>query len=161
MSITDVTAGDADFYRSLAEHAGLPFVRLGIDEAAAGGDPVRPVDPAAGRMLSEAVCRHFGVVALSRGERTLTVATSSVADDLGLQAAGALTGLEVRAVIAPKGDIIRTLNGIFGQQAAPAAPASAAGGGAEPHSYDDPAAETFEAGHGLAPGGRPTLRIGE
>jgi cellulose synthase/poly-beta-1,6-N-acetylglucosamine synthase-like glycosyltransferase len=149
MSISDAT--DADFYRSLGEHAGMPFVRLGIDEAAAGGDSVSSVDPAAARMLSEAVCRHFGVIAIARAQRTLTVATASVGDDLGLQAAGALSGLEVRAVIATKDDIERALTAIFGDgELHPSAPAASTVG------------ESVEAGEGfVATPTHPKLRIGE
>lgn len=111
MSTAVFAPDDADFYRQLAFHAGLPFVRL--ERSDTGSDPFLAVDPAAASLLSETVSRHFGMIAVKRAGNVLTLALASPSDDLALHAASALSGLEVAPVIAGKVDIERTLDRVF------------------------------------------------
>lgn len=105
---------EAGFFRQLAFHAGLPFVRLEPSDIA--GDPFLAVDPAVASLLSETVCRHFSMLPVTRTGNLLTVALVTPADDLALHAAAALSGLEIAPVIASRADIERTLDRVFGPE---------------------------------------------
>ncbi len=107
-----ITADPVDFYRDLAAHAALPFVRL--DETATAGDPYQRVDPDVAALLSEIACRHWNMIAVALIQSQVIVASSEPFDDLARQAASALTGLEARFVVAPAEDIEAAIDASFG-----------------------------------------------
>jgi cellulose synthase/poly-beta-1,6-N-acetylglucosamine synthase-like glycosyltransferase len=138
------SAEEAEFYRQVAGHAGLPFVRL--EQDGSGEDEFRPVDPDAAVLLSETVCRHFTMLLIAVSADAATLAISSPTDDLAVHAATALTGLEIQPVIVPRGELERAINAIFSSAPAPSAAPPVNGNGhvsgeANGHSASEAAAE--------------------
>jgi hypothetical protein len=148
MSATIERAGDVEFHRRLAEHAGLPFVRL--EQDGSGDEAYHPVDAAAATLLSEAVCRHFTMIPISRSADALQVAVPSLTSDLGLQTATAVTGLPSEPVIASREEIERAIDAVF----AGARPSLTNGATNGHGAHDAPAAAARL-------GVRAPLRIGE
>ncbi len=121
---TPEPGSDGDALRGIAARSGLPFVTL-EPYGAPGGGVVDPIDPAAARLLDRTACRALRLVPVARIGGGLAVA---VADPGGetVRAAAALTGLEVRPLVAPWPEIERAIDRCVGEVAeTPPAPAPA------------------------------------
>ncbi|HUZ29573.1 MAG TPA: glycosyltransferase [Solirubrobacteraceae bacterium] len=113
-----------EFYRRLAEHAGVPFVTLeptpGIE------DTYHPVDPLATELLSADVCRQFGILPIAPHEGMVTIASSEPVQYMAYDVAAALTGRAVNFVIAPSDQLGRAIDAAFGGTGAPGPEAAGA-----------------------------------
>lgn len=146
MSTTATSPPGREYYRRLAHHAGLEFVSL---DPSAGEAEFRPVNPLAARLLSEQVCRSFGMLAVSYRDGVVIVASSDPYDTVAREIAESVTGRDVRFAVAPPEEVQRAIEEAFSPLpasfagtgfpgAAPApetaagVPVDAAGGVAEP-----------------------------
>lgn len=126
MNPPSATEPSRRFYRQLATHAGLEFVVL--DPADAGTPEHRAVNPLAARMLSEQICRHFTILPISYAGGTVTIATSTPADDVARDVAQSLTGRDVAFVVAPEEELQRAIDETFVQWPAGMGPEGGAAG---------------------------------
>ncbi len=94
------------FQRRLARHAGLEFVVLEPDH---GEDRYVMVNPTAAKLLSDEVCRHFGLIPVSYLGGVVTVATHAPSDHLAREVAATLIGRQVEFVVAPEDQIVRAI----------------------------------------------------
>jgi cellulose synthase/poly-beta-1,6-N-acetylglucosamine synthase-like glycosyltransferase len=122
MSTPVASRTSRDAYRKLAADAGLEFVTL--DPTASNEDGFKLVNPLAARLLSEKVCRHFGMVSVSYLDGVVTVASSDPNDALAREVAQSITGRPVRFVVATPQDVGRAVDDVFAEL-----PASFAGTG--------------------------------
>jgi len=86
MSIT--TPASIDFYRRLAQHAGVAFVTLEPTQGAE--DTYHAVEPVAAGLLSADVCRQFGILPIALREGTVTIASSEPVQYMAYDVAAAL-----------------------------------------------------------------------
>jgi cellulose synthase/poly-beta-1,6-N-acetylglucosamine synthase-like glycosyltransferase len=107
-------AADERRLYQLAEHAGLAYVELDPD-----GD-ADPVNPVVAQLLSEEHCRRFGLLPISAQRGVVTIATAAPFDELSLRVVLALTGRRPRVVVAPRAQIARAIDRVFGPLGAPA-----------------------------------------
>ena len=149
-----------DAFRQQALDAGFEFVTL--DPSASDDDNFQLVNPLAARLLSEKVCRHFGMLSVSYLDGVVTVASSDPNDALAREVAQSITGRDARFVVSTPDDVERAIDDVFAEL-----PSSFAGTGfpgaapAEaPPEPPEPAAPVQPAG----PAALPTLlpgRIGD
>jgi cellulose synthase/poly-beta-1,6-N-acetylglucosamine synthase-like glycosyltransferase len=100
-----------DYYRRMAAQAGTQFVRL--DPEAAADPDYQPVNPLAARLLSDRVCRQFGIVGISYEGGVVTVAGSDPFDQTARQVAASITGRDVRMVVAEPDEITAATSQVF------------------------------------------------
>jgi hypothetical protein len=86
MSIS--TPASIDFYRRLAQHAGVAFVTLELTRGAE--DTYHAVEPAAAGLLSVEVCRQFGILPIALHEGMVTIASSEPVQYMAYDVAAAL-----------------------------------------------------------------------
>src|SRR2546429_6898601 len=156
MSAPAASQTSRDAYKKLASEAGLDFVTL--DPTAADQDGFKIVNPLAARLLSEKVCRHFGMLSVSYLDGMVTVASSDPHDALAREVAQSITGRQVRFVVATPQDIARSIDDVFAEL-----PASFAGTGfpgAAPTVDEPPTAPPEPAPAPTRPAALPTLLPG-
>ncbi|MEA2299223.1 MAG: glycosyltransferase XagB [Solirubrobacteraceae bacterium] len=109
-----------DFYRRLAEHAGLDYVVL--DPELHDDPDFVSVSPLAARLFEGEDCRYRRMIPVSYVENTLTVAVAQPSDRVARQIATGLAAVSpaiaatstVRFVVAPERDIEIAIEEIFG-----------------------------------------------
>jgi len=111
MSIS--TGASIEFYKRLAEHAGVPFVTL--EPTPGAEDTFQPVDALAAELLSPHVCRQFGILPIALHEGMVTIASSEPVQYMAYDVAAALTGRAVNFVIAPSEQLERAITAAFGE----------------------------------------------
>ena len=109
--MTPAVSQSTDYYRRIAQQAGTRFVRL--DPSAQSDPDFQPVNPLAARLLSDRVCRQFGIVSVSYENGVVTVAGSDPYDRTARDVAASITGRDVRFVVAPPEDIDRAAYDTF------------------------------------------------
>jgi hypothetical protein len=112
MSIS--TPAGIDFYRRLAQHAGVAFVTLEPTQGAE--DTYHAVEPAAAGLLSVEVCRQFGILPIALHEGMVTIASSEPVQYMAYDVAAALTGRAVNFVIAPADQLERAADAAFAEK---------------------------------------------
>jgi glycosyltransferase XagB len=108
----DITQKNVQLARQRARQAGLPYVAL--EPHPGTSDFEQEVDPAAARMLSEAVCRQFHIVPIAYRDDIATIATAEPFDELARSAIPALIGQTVRWVVADAAEINHAIDLAFG-----------------------------------------------
>src|SRR4029078_5246387 len=109
--MTQAVSQSTDYYRRIAAQAGARVVRL--DPAAQADPDYQPVKPPAARLLSDRVCRQFGIVSVAYSEGVVTIAGSDPYDRTAREVAASITGRDVRFVVAPPEDINRAAYDTF------------------------------------------------
>src|ERR1700742_196188 len=111
----------------LAAELGLAHVEL--EPTGAVGVEHLNVNPLAAQLLSEHICRQFSILPVAFVGGVLTVATAGLVQPVIRDIAAAITGREVRFVLAPREQIERAIGRAFhgaGEEALrPAAPLAA------------------------------------
>src|SRR5713226_9585420 len=108
---------DDALYERLAQHAGLPFVRLMLED----------VDLDAARRLAPATARALGIVPIARRAFHLVVATADPSNAAAADTVRALTGAQPELVVATAEAIARVQVHVYGPRthgALPSRPAS-------------------------------------
>jgi glycosyltransferase XagB len=94
-------------------------VRLGLElislePTADGGAPPHAVNQLAAQLLSEHICRQFSILPVAFTGGVLTVATAGLVQPVIRDITAAITGREVRFVLAPREQIARATDRVFG-----------------------------------------------
>jgi cellulose synthase/poly-beta-1,6-N-acetylglucosamine synthase-like glycosyltransferase len=109
-----------EFYRRLAEHAGLEYVVL--DPELSDEPEYVSVSPLAVHLFDGEACRYHRMIPISYAEKTLTVAVAQPSDHVARQVATDLAGgaraitgsTEIRFVVASERDVEMAIDEIFG-----------------------------------------------
>jgi cellulose synthase/poly-beta-1,6-N-acetylglucosamine synthase-like glycosyltransferase len=109
-----------DFYRRLAEHAGLDYVVL--DPELSDDPDFAEISPLAARLFDDEACRYHRMIPISYAENTLTVAVAQPSDHVARQAATGLAEVSstiaatsrVRFQVASERDIEIAIDEVFG-----------------------------------------------
>ncbi len=120
MNPSTLTPLGREFYRRLAEHAGLEYVVL--DPELGGDRDFVELSPLAARLFDGDACRYHRMIPLSYLETSLTVAVAQPSDHAARQAATELaqtsstivTTSSVRFVVASERDIELAIDEVFG-----------------------------------------------
>jgi type IV pilus assembly protein PilB len=92
---------EAGLVAALAKHLGLEFVDLAD----------RPIDPIAGGLVSEALCRRYGIIPLAIDAAGVVIlAMTDPANVVALDDVRSVTGRAVRPVIATRADIVAAID---------------------------------------------------
>jgi len=91
---------EAQLVGALATQIGLPFVDLSE----------YPVDGSAVSLLSAAACRRHNAIAIGYADSGLLVAMADPADVFAIDDIRALTGMEVKPVVATRDDVLQAIN---------------------------------------------------
>ncbi|MFN2643156.1 MAG: GspE/PulE family protein [Actinomycetota bacterium] len=86
---------------ALAKQIGLPFVDLGDVQ----------IDPVASSAISENLCRRYSCIPIAYEDNKIVVAMSDPANVLALDDIRTITGLEVKAVVATRTDVMAAIDG--------------------------------------------------
>ena len=142
--MSPTTSQPTDHYRRVAEQAGTQFVRL--DPAAQNEPEYLAVNPLAARLLSDRVCRQFGILGVGYEGGVVTVAGTDPFDATARQVASSITGSDVRFVVAAPEEIATVTEQVFASL-----PPSLGAEGAAPTGEEPPTYEEYVAGSAPVP----------
>lgn len=95
----------------LAREAEL--ARVSLEPAATPGSEHRPVNELAAQLLSEHICRQFQILPIALEHGVLTVAAAGLVQPVVRDIAAAITGREIRFVVAPREQVARAIDRAF------------------------------------------------
>ncbi|MFL5822938.1 MAG: hypothetical protein ACJ764_05795 [Solirubrobacteraceae bacterium] len=98
---------DIDAARRVADHAGVPFVTL--EPTPGAEDSHRAADPTARSLLSEELCRQFGMLPIGVQDGTVLIASAEPVQYLPYEVAAALGGSPVSFVVVPGDQLARVM----------------------------------------------------
>ncbi|MDQ3107143.1 MAG: Flp pilus assembly complex ATPase component TadA [Actinomycetota bacterium] len=102
--VTRGYVGEVQLVRILAEHFGLEFVDL----------EERPIDPSSVQLVKETFARYHQLLPIGRDGDRLLVAMVNPTNVFSLDDVRSVTGLEVRAIMAEPGQLMRAIDRVWG-----------------------------------------------
>ena len=109
--MTNASPAPLDYGR-FADELGIDLIAL--EPEGQPGVEYQPVNELAAQLLSAHICRQFGILPVAFAGGVLTVATAGLVQPVVRDIAGAITGREVRFVLAPADQIARATSRVFG-----------------------------------------------
>jgi cellulose synthase/poly-beta-1,6-N-acetylglucosamine synthase-like glycosyltransferase len=111
--MTNASHASRDYARLAAE---LQLELVSLEPDGDAGADCQSVNELAAQLLSERICRQFGILPVALGGGVLTVAAPGLVQPAVRDITAAITGREIRFVLAPGEQIARAITRVFGDR---------------------------------------------